>query len=224
MDNVYVVGSINMKKLLPAELNIVSQYLGHNPTSYLIFNRIKMRYEVYHSRRYKRCYARNSYTIAYQTLNGNVNFGQVEYYLQLYPFCDVHGQVSPTCGCEAKNVVLVSKLERLEEHRLANDETTNTDVRHIVSLRCRQNNEFVIVPIKNILHKCVFVEIIDQPIVVYACMMPNQYEHDWIFYENIACVWITHFYFDKTVLNIVVIQRISNGDHIIENRIQIEWF
>ncbi|KAJ8313370.1 hypothetical protein KUTeg_009074 [Tegillarca granosa] len=174
-DNIYVVGSSDNTKLLPKELNFVSEYLGHRPSTYLTFNRIKIDEEVFHSRRYKRCQARNSYTISYLSKSGRVEYGQVEFYMQLYPFCGRHGNTTIQCGCICDNIAVVSKLKRNSEYFVCR-ESTNTECTHLVSLKPRNMYDIEIVPIRNILYKCVFVEIFDKPDTVYICRMPNGLE------------------------------------------------
>lgn len=176
-DNIYVVGSSDNTKLLPKELNFVSEYLGHRPSTYLTFNRIKIDEEVFHSRRYKRCQARNSYTISYLSKSGRVEYGQVEFYMQLYPFCGRHGNTTIQCGCICDNIAVVSKLKRNSEYFVCR-ESTNTECTHLVSLKPRNMYDIEIIPIRNILCKCVFVEIFDKPDTVYICRMPNGLERD----------------------------------------------
>lgn len=174
--NTYVIGSSNNTKLLPKELNVVSVYLGHCPSTYLTFNRIKIDDEVFHSRRYKRCRARNSYTIAYLSKSGGLEYGQVEFYLQLYPFCSQHRTIQ--CGCISDNVAMVSKLKRNGE-LIGQHETTNSGcISHIVPLKPRNIHDTEIIPLRNILYKCVFVEVLDKPNTVYVCRMPNRLEND----------------------------------------------
>ena len=83
-NNLHIVGSTSKTKLQGLHLNTISAYLGHEPDSYLTFTRLRIGSEIFHSRRYKRAYARNSYTIAYSVNDKQVEYGQIELYLQLY--------------------------------------------------------------------------------------------------------------------------------------------
>ena len=67
---------------------------------------------------------------------------------------------------------------RLTEPELSQDELTNANVSFISALHIQNERKMCVVPLQNILYKCVYVEIVDKPNIAYACKMPNQLEQD----------------------------------------------
>lgn len=180
-EDVYVVGATNRKRLQQGEIDCLIAYLGHFPFTYISFNRIRVGNEIFHSKRYKRCSARNSYTIAYRENDGSVEFGQIDFYMKLNTYCVKHVIMSSECGCPAQNVALVSTFTKIVDYNshglLDMVDAHGMRLEHIVALELVQNLKKII-PIQSIIYKCVLVELCDKSDIVFVCKMPNMCERD----------------------------------------------
>lgn len=181
-NNIYIVGRVGKLPLNAAEMEAVSQFLKHVPVHYQSFNRLQIGGEIFHSKRYARACARNSYTVAYKSFDNETMFCQVSFYLQLYPFCSFHAQVSNICKCEIAHVAVGKQLKQIEnrtKNSLSIDQLTKADASFVNILHPACELEAVcVVPVHKIMYKCVFVEVNDCPDIVYACKMPNLFEKD----------------------------------------------
>ena len=163
-----------------SELEAVSQFLGHVPVHYVTFNRIRIGNEILHSRNYKRVHARNSYTVVFKKPDGSEHICQIAFYIQLFPFCEKHHGLQKLCKCNVVNVAVVNQFLKHNDaglQKLSNDTLTGADVAFIHILQPLSLQNCCIVPVKDILYKCVLIEI-DEKNVVYACKMPNYLEKD----------------------------------------------
>ena len=179
--NIYLVGGTKKKKLSVIEMSAVAQFLGHVPHHYVTFNRIKIRNEIFHSKCYTRVHSRNSYTVAYNKPNKGRLIGQIAFYLQLFPFCEKHLDVTNLCKCKTVNVAMINQLEKHNVDdicKISHDELSGADLEYIDVLQPVNLNHFDVVPLQEIMYKCVFVKLADKKDVVYACRMPNYVEKD----------------------------------------------
>lgn len=173
--NIYMLGATIKSKLDAGTMAVLSQYLGYMPASYVTFSRIKIASDIYHSKMYKRSRLRNSYTVAYQC-HKTIEYGQIELYLQVTSCCKQHGKVSCKCKCSPLNVALVSHLPKADTE-LSGNNLFNVEVKGIIPVQ-RNIASKCIVHLKDILSKCVYVEIYDSTDIAYVCKMPNNNELD----------------------------------------------
>ncbi|XP_069103099.1 uncharacterized protein [Argopecten irradians] len=178
-DDFYVVGATNHNRLQQEEIDCLMAHLGHFPFTYLTFHRIRVGNEIFHSRRYKRCSARNSFTIAYRE-DGTVQYGQIELYMQLHTYCHKHVIMSSQCGCPAQNVALVLTFNTIldnNSHGLLDlMDARDMQLEHIYALKVQNRKN--IIPIQRIACKCVLVGLCDKTDIVFVCKMTNMCERD----------------------------------------------
>jgi len=147
--------------------------LGVRPSKWSSFQRIRIGREVFHSRTYLRCVARNSYTVNFRKY-GEILVGQVEFYLQIQSH---DGQIDPNIPL---NVAIVSPMEneKLDSCQIAIDPLTSASAPHIHTLKPVEQYKVLVVPVESILHKCVYIVLPDKKGLVYACSLVNSCEQE----------------------------------------------
>lgn len=83
-------------------------------------------------------------------------------------------------GGQPHNIAIVSPMEKepLESCQLAHDLLTSASAAHIQVLKPVERYKVEVVPLERILRKCIFIELMDKPGIVYACELSNILEQD----------------------------------------------
>lgn len=151
-EDYYAVGALKQCRSADADYDDdLLRFLGMESISEVsFFSRLQIGGATFHSRTYKRVFRRNNYTIAYQQ-GDSICYGQTEVFFVV--------RDDPRMACGA----VVSKLAVSSQHV------------NIVCLQKPNRNRFTVVPLKNIIDICVYMEFSDC-VLGYAALVPNHIE------------------------------------------------
>jgi len=130
------------------------------------FSRLQIGGATFHSRNYKRVTRRNNYTIAYQQGESSIcSYGQIEVFFVVRDY--------PKMNCGA----VVTPLTVSSQHVCNISEVLGNPVTHIVCLHKPNRKRFTVVPLRDIIDICVYMEFSDCNLG-YVALFPNHIERD----------------------------------------------
>ena len=179
----YLVGSVEFKELSTSQHKALCDYLGYfiaKGSQMKSFARLFRNHELIHSQSYTKVVSRNSYTISYQT-GDTVSYGQVIFYFEFIRNCNGTGACLFNCQCEATYMAFITPLDLCEWSGPypVTDWTSGVTCRNFVPVK-RDECTVLVIPLENIITKCVFIEYKDQEnnSLSFCCSFPNRLERD----------------------------------------------
>lgn len=149
------------------------------------FKRVLIKGEVFHSKSYGRVYRRNSYTVTYEDNNCNhrsqcncikTAYGQVQHFIKHTPACK-NGCVA-LCNCNREQYfAIVMKLQPKQDFQLFENAGIGRMREHLQAMQRPREEDIHVIPLRNIRHKCVFMNFNDADCVYVSCF-PNFTESD----------------------------------------------
>lgn len=134
----WVLGKVTTRTLPVQDAELVSQHYSRPITAAPTFQRLQKNGEVFSCKEYKRVKCRNSYTVTYHTNFCSLSYGQILYFINL-----------------DRPSAVVNKFDILP---------VPLNVQSVISVQ--RSTTIEIVPIYNILEKCVFIEIDDTSYII----------------------------------------------------------
>lgn len=145
------------------------------PTSVVkYFRRLKSdQGHILHSRSHERVRIRNSFTVRLRSERHEHTreYGKIEFFFQCKQMCFC---LSSTCNCSVRNLAVVTRLRECDNISLINDSVTNGTLSHVTVVRVPQVGDVVVVDIKHLGDKCVFMQIHDLPGIAFLQDVNNR--------------------------------------------------
>ena len=174
----FALGASSERKLTDCQLQVLSDFLGWAPPTSVVkyFTRLKSEGHILHSRSYERVRNRNSFTVCLRGEHMR-EYGQIEFFFQCKPMCFCIS--STKCNCSVRNLAVVTRLRECDDITLIDDCVTNATLSHVTVVSVPQAEDVVVVDIKELGHKCVFMQFQDDlPGVAFLAAFPNAMETD----------------------------------------------
>lgn len=174
----FALGASVEWKLRDCQLQALSVFLGWTPPTSVVtcFTRLKSEGHILHSRSYERVRSRNSFTVCLRGEHKR-EYGQIEFFFQFKPTCFC--LLSTKCNCSVRNLAAVTRLHECDNISFINDFVTNATLSHITAVSVPQAEDAVVVDIKDLGDKCVFMQFQDDlPGVAFLAAFPNAMETD----------------------------------------------
>ncbi|XP_013380319.1 uncharacterized protein LOC106151541 [Lingula anatina] len=170
-DGVHVIGAKHLQTIEPKYYAVVAQTLKTAPTKCLVFYRLMIKGVLFHCRAHKIA-SRNSYTVLFK-LGGHLQtFGQVVFYTKCCFTCACKD------GCnKCTHYLAVVQTISVERNILCTADAIVTPKLDNIVVGVF-NNEYVAIPVTDILELCTFVDLNRKDKRVFMCLRPNKKEID----------------------------------------------
>lgn len=169
----FALGASSERRLSDLQLQAVTDFLGSVPPSPVVksFKRLKSAGSgILHSRSYERVRSRNSFTVSF-TRQNETEYGQIEFFFQVKPICFCLSVT--TCNCTVRNLAVLTRLRECVPIKLVDSSSC-----HVKKVGAAPTEDVIVMDVKQIERKCVFMCFEDLPNIAFVADFPNSVETD----------------------------------------------
>ena len=176
----FALGASSERKLTNCQVQALIDFLGWAPPASVVkyFKRLKSdQGDILHSRSYEGVRSRNSFTVRLRSEHHKhtQEYRQIEFFFQCKQMCFC---LLSTCNCSVRNLAVATGLRECDNINLINDSVTNGTLSLVSVVRVPQVEDVIVVDIKHLGDKCVFMQFHDLLGIAFLANFPNTIETD----------------------------------------------